>query len=499
MPTFSARLMSSGTAAMALALLASCAAEPGPAKRGPGPVVTANVPVTLDGNIEEWPAGAALLADEQYIYFRVSIEDSQWTLQAAPETLAMFIDVDGSTATGRHGDFPADELGVDLEIQFSPVGPDGRRQNGVAVFALDSAGRRTPISNESAQVAFLPTYASTWYEGRIARRLELPVGGARPPVAGGLMSGMAVLLGDEGEIEGWSDASSLNAPPAAAAPALLAESADLPGRPVGALRLVTWNVLKNGPAQHPEPFARVIEALNPDVLLMQEWYEGDAEAVEGWFTATMPTTGPWRVVKGPSGVVIASRHGVSGLDLGTLETPGGDGQPSAVRFVAATVNSAIGDVAVASTHLKCCGSKDSPEDRQRMEQARAINRAFETASPTPPALRVIAGDMNLVGSRPPLDLLRAGLDADGSDLSVADPFVLGDRTQYTWSDFGTSFTPGRLDYVLYSDSTAQVYQSFVLDTRRLGMETLARAGLRPEDTDVSDHKPIVCDLMPIAR
>ncbi|MCC6677598.1 MAG: endonuclease/exonuclease/phosphatase family protein [Phycisphaerales bacterium] len=498
--SLSNRRLAAALLTSAAAFLASCASDPGTPQRRPGPVVTANVPVTLDGNIEEWPSEAALLADDRYIYFRVSVEDSQWTLQSAPETLAMLIDVDGSTATGHHGEFPADALGVDVEIQFSPIGPDGHRQNGVAVFALDSQGNRTPISNEIAQVAFLPTYASTWYEGRISRHLTLPVGGAHTPTTAGPMSGMAVLLGDEGQIEGWSDASSLMAPAAATPTAIAAVTGpDLPTRPIGALRLMTWNVLKNGPAQNPEPYARVIETLNPDVILFQEWDEGDETAIDGWFTAVIRTPAPWKAVKGHAGVLIVSRHPITPIDLGRLETLSAEGRPSQIRYIAATVNSPIGDVAVASTHLKCCGSKDSPEDRQRMDQARAINRAMMAASPTPPALRFIAGDMNLVGSRPPLDLLRAGLDADGSDLSVADPFVLGDRSQYTWADYKTTFTPGRLDYVLYSDSTAQVYQSFVLDTQRLAEETLARAGLNRTDTDVSDHKPIVFDVMPIAR
>lgn len=481
-------------------LLMSCTGDGGGAKRGPGPVVTANVPVTLDGNIEEWPSDAALLADERYIYFRVSVEEDQWTLQDAPETLAMLIDVDASTQTGRRGEFPTDALGVDIEIQFSPLGPGGERQNGVAVFALDSQGNRTPISNEEAQVSFLPTYASTWYEGRIARALPMPVGTAPAPTAAGPMSGMAVLLGDEGQIEGWSDPSSLMAPAAAEPSAMLTPAGmDLPGRPIGAVRIVTWNVLRNGPLQNPEPFAKVIETLNPDVVLFQEWYEGDAASVDGWFTAHVRTPDPWVSVKGHGGVLIASRHPMVPIDLGALQTPGTDGQPSQIRFIAASVSSPVGELAIGSTHLKCCGSKDSPEDRQRMEQARAINQAIASASPTPAAIRLIGGDFNLVGSRPPIDLLRAGLDADGSDLSVADPFVLGDRSQYTWADYGTTFTPGRLDYLLYSDATAQVYQSFVLDTRRLSEETLARAGLASTDTDVSDHKPIVLDVMPVAR
>lgn len=486
--------------ALSIAGLASCASDTGRAKPGSAPVITANVPVTLDGNIEEWPAQAALLADERYIYFRVSVQDSQWTLQAAPETLAMLLDVDGNAKTGRREPGPAEALGVDVEIQFSPRGPDGKRQNGVAVFAIDDRGQRTPIPNQEAQVAFLPTYATTWYEGRLSRRLPFPAGGAASAAAAGPMTGMAVLLDDAGQIDGWSDPSSVAAPAAGSPEAIIAQTPpDLPARPAGALRVVSWNVLRNGPVNKPEPYARVIETLNPDVMLIQEWEQGDAAAVESWFNTVIRTPGPWKVAKGHAGVLIASRHPLTPIDLGRLETLTAEGRASQVRFIAATVSSPIGDLAVASTHLKCCGFKDSPEDRQRMDQARAVNEALLAASPTPPSMRLIAGDFNLVGSRPPIDLMRAGLDADGSDLSVADPFVLGDRSQYTWSDYATTFTPGRLDYVLYSDSTAQVYQSFILDTQRLGDETLARAGLNREDTDVSDHKPVVFDVMPVTQ
>src|SRR5207248_2624641 len=113
--------------------------------------------------------------------------------------------------------------------------------------------------------------------------------------------------------------------------------------------------------------------------------------------------------------------------------------------------------------------KDSGEDLTRMAEARAINASFMSAGGAMDhgAMRILAGDLNLVGSRPPLDLLRQGLDVDGSDLTVARPMVLGDTTLLTWRDPPTGYAPGRLDYVTYSKSNAQVLNAFVLDTSRL--------------------------------
>jgi hypothetical protein len=103
--------------------------------------------------------------------------------------------------------------------------------------------------------------------------------------------------------------------------------------------------------------------------------------------------------------------------------------------------------------------------------------------------------MNLVGSRPPLDILRAGLDADASELDVVQAWPLGDDAMYTWSDDSTPFTPGRLDYVVYSDSNSKHTNAFVFNTHRLSDESLARMGMARDDSSCSDHMPVVVDFL----
>ena len=56
------------------------------------------------------------------------------------------------------------------------------------------------------------------------------------------------------------------------------------------------------------------------------------------------------------------------------------------------------------------------------------------------------------------------------------------------------FSPGRLDWILYSDATLEVVNAFVLNTDKLSARALADAGLESEDTQASDHLPVVVDV-----
>ncbi|MBZ0171268.1 MAG: hypothetical protein K8E66_02710, partial [Phycisphaerales bacterium] len=104
------------------------------------------------------------------------------------------------------------------------------------------------------------------------------------------------------------------------------------------------------------------------------------------------------------------------------------------------------------------------------------------------------GDLNLVGSRGPLDLLLSGLAGNGGDLVTVDTPVLGSDAWYTWRDDQSTFGPGRLDWLLVGD--ARVVQAFSLDTRVRDPGVIAGWGLRPDDSAVSDHLPVVVDLRP---
>lgn len=184
-------------------------------------------------------------------------------------------------------------------------------------------------------------------------------------------------------------------------------------------------------------------------------------------------------------IVAHSNDRPSRVVAAVLETPStGSDQP--------------GHLIVVSLHLKCCGGAGSDEDAKRIAQAQQIHGlVLELRERYPDAGIVIGGDYNLVGSRTPLEMLGAGVGINGQDLTPAPTAVLGTQSMLTWTDPRSSFTPGRLDWLLVDDQAWGMYQSFSLDTARLTDHALVESGLRVDDSRASDHLPIVVDLAPI--
>jgi endonuclease/exonuclease/phosphatase family metal-dependent hydrolase len=489
------------SAAMALVLGACAGGQPSPSAGAHASDLPLGS-ITLDGDTSEWPGDAPMVADDRYLYLRFAVENAQYTLQSAPVTTSIQLDLDGSTATGRTSNLQGfSALGVDLEIEFSPR--EGVvTSNGVAAYAVGADGGRTPVSLADLDFACTPTYASSWYEMRLSRS---PQNAGQMPEAGlrsqGPVSGIIALYEGDGRVTGYSDPFTTEASAVASGAGLGA--VDLPAKPANAVRVMAFNVQKSNPISQTERFQRLFQAVQPDIVLISEWEEGDAAAVQAWFTGLVDGQTQWNVRKAAGdnsnggGVAIVSRYTLVPFKNDALSVPGKDSKAprKPVRFVAGRVITPHGEFIVGATHFKCCGTKDSSEDRQRMEEARAVNQFMAAAgSAFPDSVRVVGGDLNLVGSRPPLDLLRARVDADGSDLAVAGPLVLGDRTMTTWRDAKAPFGPGRLDFIVFSDGNAEAANSFVLDTARLSDESLAKIGLDRSDSGASDHLPVVIDL-----
>lgn len=454
-------------------------------------------PIVVDGDVSEWPTNATFRADKDWLYFRVRVEGELQALQASSRTLSLWLDVDGSVATGYAGVEPdaARALGIDLEVQFSPLNKaNGEPDSGVAAYQLFADGGFEKLTHADLGLSFAPTYGSEWYEGRISRHMPevggLPDAGLRSK---GTIAGMFVLMNGAGDILSASDVFSVRA--GARAEERLPANVEIPAKGRGDVRIMNFNVLKSSPVTDPDRFGRIIRAVNPDILLLQEWDEGDAALVEGWLNANAAPEGsgnPWVVVKGePQGVAVAARHALRPMG-DPLRIDSGD-NARAVRWVGAIVSTPIGDLGVSSVHLKCCGSYGSTEDLRRSSEATAINQALEAFRSEVKGL-VLGGDMNLVGSRPPLDMIRSGLDADGTDMETVPARVLGDSIFETWWDAKSQFSPGRLDWVTFSDSRLRISRSFVLDTRRLSDAALNKAGLDRGDSAASDHMPVVVDL-----
>ncbi len=439
--------------------LGACAIDPGPTS------------IRVDGDTGDWPVGHRAVADDDYVYLRFRIDEPR-TLQASGTPLRLLIDADSNAGTG-HGEHG---VGAEIEIALSPEG----KGYGSAVRTFDEDGEPSDSGHAAFDFHFAPTYAATEFEARFARD-SWAMGDLAD--AGGEMRGVIVNGNDA---RAFTVAVHRPGEPDA-------DEAVVPPTVDGCVRVVSWNVLRGSPQQDPGAFGRVITALAPDVVLVQEWDDIDSAAMAAWFDEHAPVGGRgWHAASLPdSGVGVVTRHAL-------IDGPGGpvameDSWPA--RCVGAVVRTPVGELLCGSVHLKCCGSAGSDEDVRREAEAHAIGAALPAMFPdATPDTVVVAGDLNLVGSRPAVDILAQSLDVDGSSLAIAEPRVLGDGSVYTWSDDDSSFTPGRLDWVLVGDLNARILEAFVLDARRLSDAALAEAGIERTDTSASDHLPVVVDI-----
>jgi hypothetical protein len=118
------------------------------------------------------------------------------------------------------------------------------------------------------------------------------------------------------------------------------------------------------------------------------------------------------------------------------------------------------------------------------------------------------GDFNLVGYKQQLETLTDGDIVDEASYGIDflpdwDDSPLTDlfsrhthiRMGYTWRSDASGFNPGKLDYILYTDSVLEPVKHFVLNTLAMFEEDLSFYDLESEDTNqASDHLPRLMDI-----
>jgi endonuclease/exonuclease/phosphatase family metal-dependent hydrolase len=452
--------------------------------------------VRIDGSFDDWQQPFAARADGEFLYLRFTLP---WkvTLQGARRPIRLLLDADGDPSTGRHLPDTPEGIGPEAIVTFSPTGKAGKRGGGVGVRVVQAGGKQdAPIPAAALDLVLAPTTASRTFEVRLARTID-----GQSALSAALDEGrvrMAVVAaGGQGGREWSSGVVSLSLPPRAIVRTLLDA---LPARDPDGLRVVSWNVFFGRPRSQPEGFARVLRALKPDILLVQEWDQVDGAALAGWFDKHVPAAAPWHAMTASGwGVGIVSRTPLSRLSPERIERPEGapadDFRPDeALRLVSAQTSTRIGPVALASVHLRCCGHDGSWQDEARVAEAAAVARQLQAVISPDDALRVVGGDLNLVGSRRPLEALGRGLGSGGGNLQAVDSPLLGEGADYSWRNPRSPFTPGRLDWVLHGGARGALATAFLFDSQRLSEAGRRRTKIEAGDTDQSDHLPLVVDF-----
>lgn len=452
--------------------------------------------IVLDGDLSDWNARdsvyrdrqgdggepgvdlrlLSIAHDERYLYLRLELA-AELALQR-DNPLALFLDLDGDAATGRrvHG------LGAEIEWRF------GERRG-----LLWRHGTSSPLTHEQLGLVTCPTFSAARFEMALARD-SLP-GGLRSTVRLALAAGEGgdVLPDEPGGILYSLDA----APPPAVEPLPLAK---LDARH---LRVVSYSTNDRlfDPAKRPA-FARILRALAPDLLLLQEIRSNTSRDVAEELLPVVGSslTGRWHHARvGGEATVVLSPFAI--LDQRAL------GDSGAFLLDARPVYGT--ELLLVALSAPCCY-----RDRERQEEldmilafvrdAETPGGSIDVAPGTP---MLLVGDANLVGdARQRRTLVEGAIvdearfgpsfapDWDGTAFADLTPRHTHRNLTFTW--YGEDYSPGRLDYVVYSDSVVSVGNSFVLFTPDMDDETLARNGLERDDVlTASDHLPVVADFV----
>ncbi len=521
-----------------VALTAGCAVDPSAHERT----------VWTDGDFDDWEGVAAAVVDPigdvpvgspvdlgtlaaqddpLFLHFLIDLGHTV-TVQGMRGSVELVLDIDGDLATGAaYGGVEGADLVVILTRQAEPE----RDGYGAGVGIRRIEGGAPGEVEQASRVGLLvsPTHSSDRFEVRLDRAAVAEATGQRAAVgpeavlAGRLRYLRAGAVVDETAVFRHTLATAPGEEPA-----LL--GVDAVARVPGAFRVVAWNVSSMSFRNNQDAFRRVVAALAPDILLLDEIHfsvtpedlarftRDLATEGEGWTWWLASGGGRQRTAVGASGREVKGEHGMGriGYPPGALEgwlaevgdepeVPGMAPPPVLARVEAEGGLSATGawvtvdgrDVLFVPVDLQSAGYDGSPQDRLRELQARTLNRVIAAAlDDRPGAGLVVAGDLNVVGSARPLNELRRGLGVGGRDLEVARLERLRDRSLATWrSTWGEDpFSPGRLDYLLYRGAVLRVERAFLFDAADLLAHARESLGILASDTEKSDHLPLVVDF-----
>jgi endonuclease/exonuclease/phosphatase family metal-dependent hydrolase len=249
------------------------------------------------------------------------------------------------------------------------------------------------------------------------------------------------------------------------------------------VRIVSFNTYFEGLSDpnREEPMARLLNSVEGDVYCFQEEWETEGHSEILKRLMPLGNENPWYIHK-VHGNVIASKYPLKAL-------------PSINnRFAAAYIELAENNLFIINVHLKAMGYIDSDEDRLRVRQANDIIAMIDEIHKgqcAKPAI-VIVGDFNLVGSRTPLDLIVDKKVHGLKDWLI--PNLIGESV-VTWRGGPrASFSPGKLDYVVYSAKTLTPGNGFILNSELLNQAECKQLNLDAADSTLSDHLLITVDF-----
>ena len=438
------------------------------------------VPVTItdpegDYNYDDW-AELKITNDDDFIFFKISLHSEETLLQNW-NNFYLYIDADRDSLTGH----PFRGLGVELAWHFGYRTGQYFEQDGI----ID-------LWQNDITLRQAPTVTSTEFEIAIARGsfvLSDP-------------DSIAVIFSsfyDTGDYmpDSWGGVVyQLDTTVVGPAEPILLEKTGT--------RLVTYNTLNTGilESDRQPKFQRIIQALDPDIIALQEHSEWNeiGDIISSWFPEDT-----WYQGYTFRDLVVLSKYPI----INQANLISSERTMCALLQTDDPINPYL---LILNSHFSCCDNDDDRHEQvdelvQVLREWRLNdNGPFDLPEGTP---MFHVGDFNFVGYREQIETVTAGniqdegnygsdfpLDWDGTAITDLFSRQTHKRMAYTWRSDGSSFNPGKLDYVLYTDSNLSILNHFVLNTLAMPGSILNEWELEAEDTnEASDHLPRIVDFM----
>ena len=415
--------------------------------------------------------------DDEYVYFKIEL-DREILLQQNNDIL-LGVDFDANPQTGLdHGN-----IGAEWVFNF------GNRSGflfngGILLSEHDDVGlvAAPTVSSEVFEVALLREFRKNGINFRMGDEIN-------------------VHISTQGEFGDWAPSSGIASLDISAVRPIQVPQYQLAKDASTEFRFVSYNVLRDNifkPSVQND-FRRLMQAVDADVYCFQEIYDNDENDLLDLMLDLdiLDNTLNWYAAKKGPDLIMISRYPIvfdQAIGNNSIQVVDVDGQ----------------DVFIVNTHLPCCENDLGREIEidqilQYIRRAKDNTVGYNLEENTP---IIICGDMNLVGQSSQLEALIEGdifdnsffgpdvtMDWDGSSLEDLTAPTTGFPAAFTWYSPFSSFFPGRLDFVLFTDSRLEVLNSFVLNSQGLDQsEQTQYQILDGASLNASDHMPVVADF-----
>lgn len=463
--------------------------------------VNAQPAIVMDGQFDDWEEisfientmasssvidGVGITNDDDFLYIRIQLK-RELLLQSS--NVQIWIDGDNNTNTGLRID---SDFGADLYYHL------GEKQGNFS---------NTFVAQRNIDLVPLPTFSNNEFELRVRRSFfdgTFPAtGGNYTPIVTNNSIKVAVTEGGLNSLNtnGVVTRYTIN------------DNATIPFSPIDPaktnddwIRIVAYNILRDSPFnQNNRPaFERMINNLDADIYCFNEFWESSASQVKALMDEIAPlgTNEGWYAIKEDEDNITVSRYPI----IQSLKI---NANGNATANILELPEQYGTNMLVINAHTICCEF-----EAERQAQIDAI-MAFINEAKAPGGRTiieentpiVIAGDLNLVGQQQQLTTLLTGEivntndfgegqipDWDGTPLADLEAFHTETPITYTWRSPFSSFAPGRLDYIIYTDSQLKAEKAFVLEPQEIPNDKLAALNLFKTDGLFSDHLPVVADF-----